>query len=275
MTPLRYKMISALELKNYAPSTKKKYINHVIKFAKFFGKCPSELGPKEIEEYLHFTLAKNYSSCHYRQIISALRFFYRHVLFQDWMIPHIPFPRKNVRKIPKVLSIREAYLVLEALENLKSRAIIATLYGTGLRSFELQELKCSDINSKEMLIHVRKGKWDKERFVMLPKSLLILLREYYKEYKPREYLFEGKKGKLSQAVFQRTCREAGKVAKIEFNVTPRMLRHCFATHLLEAGTDILTIKTLLGHSYVATTQIYTHVTNERISGIRSPLDRLL
>ena len=274
MTPLRAKMLSALELRNYARSTKKSYVAHVANFAKYFGKCPSELGPSEAEQYLHHLIAKNYSNCYYRQTVSALRFLYRTVLEFDWMLSHLPYPRKTRRKEPEVLTVSQVLSLIEHTDNLKYRAIVSTLYGTGVRVFECQNLKPEDIDSKRMLVRVRSGKWDKFRHTLLPRSLVKLLREYWLEYRPKEYLFEGRKDMVSQSVTQRACKRAGRAAGIKKTTTPRMLRHTFATHLLDAGEDLMTIKALLGHEHIATTQIYTHVSTEKLLRTPSPLDRL-
>lgn len=275
MTPLRLEMISSLELKNYATNTIKNYVAHVSRYALYFKTCPSKLGPKEVNIYLHHILNKNYSFSHYRQIISALRYLYREVLHYDWMIPHIPFPRKSRRKIHQILTPEEIGRVLESCEQLRDRAIIATLYGTGLRLFELRALQPTDIDSEHMLVHVRKGKWDKARHTVLPKSLLLLLREYYRESRPKQYLFEGRKGPISESAVQRLCKKAGKQAELNIVLTPRTLRHAFATHLYEAKENLLTIQALLGHAHVATTQFYIHVNAEHLRNTPSPLDRLL
>jgi len=275
MTPLRLEMISSLELKNYVPSTIKSYTAHISKYAQHFNTCPSKLGPEEVKLYLHHVLNQNYSSSHYRQIVSALRYLYKEVLHYDWMIPHIPFPRKNRRKVPEVLTTDEIQRVLDSCENLRNKAIIATLYGTGVRLFELQAIQPTDIDSEHMLVHVRKGKWDKERHTLLPQSLLLLLREYYREYRPKQYLFEGRKGPISGSSVQRICKKTGKQAELNIVLTPRILRHAFATHLFEAKENLLTIQALLGHAHLATTQVYTRVSTKCLSNTTSPLDRLL
>jgi site-specific recombinase XerD len=274
MSPLRLKMISTLELKNYSSCTVKSYIWHVANYAKHFNSCPSKLGPKEVESYLHYVLSKNYSSSHYRQVVCALRFLYREVLDYDWMLPHIPFPRKSRRTIPVVPTSAEVKQVIAAASTLRDRAILSTLYGTGVRLFELQALTLQDIDSRQMLVTIRKGKWDKQRHSLLPESLLELLREYYRERRPKHYLFEGRKGPISGSVIQRVCKKAGEQSQLNMPITPRILRHAFATHLYEAKENLITIQALLGHAHLVTTQFYTHVSTESLRSIRSPLDRI-
>lgn len=275
MTPLRLKMISTLQLKNYSPLTIKSYVWHVAKYAQHFQCCPSKLGPNEVKNYLHHILGQNYSSSHYRQLVSGLRCLYREVLDYDWMIPHIPYPRKTRRNIPEIPTPSEMKQVLDSINHLRDRAIVATLYGTGVRLFELRALAVSDIDSKQMLVHVRKGKWDKPRYTVLPQALLLLLREYYREYRPKQCLFEGKKGPVSSSVVQRICKKTGKQAALRATLTPRILRHAFATHLYEAKEELITIQALLGHAHLITTQFYTHVSTEHLRNIQSPLDKII
>lgn len=275
MTLLRSEMVSALRLKNYSPNTIKSYVGHVVKFAGYFNKCPSLLGPEEVKEYLLHILNRGLSWDHYRQAVCGLRFLYGEVLKQDWMISHIPFPRKQPRQIPEILTLSEVKQIIGSSANLRHEAIIATLYGTGARLNELRHIEVKDIDSKRNLIYIRNGKGEKSRNVLLPKSLLLILRRYYRKHSPKQYLFEGKRGPVSQAMVQRACKQAAKLAKIPKTVSPRILRHSFATHLLDSGVDLMMIKALLGHSHIATTQIYTHVSTKRLTKIKSPLEVIL
>ena len=275
MGELRSEMLSTLRLENYSEKTIKIYIRQVAKFAVYFGKCPSKLGTKEIREYLIHILNRGMSHGEYRQAVSALRYLYVKVLQLEWMNQHIPYPRKEPRKFPTVLTVDEVSRLLKSGNDLRETAVVSTLYGTGVRVAELQEIKLDHIDSEKMLINIVCGKGKKQRFVLLPKSLLSVLRQYYKQYKPVVYLFEGRKQYMGMATIQKICKRLGERARIKKSVTPRMLRHTFATHLLESGTDLITIKTLLGHAQLNTTQIYTHVSTKRLQKIKSPLDILI
>ena len=275
MGSLRSEMISTLHLENYSKKTIKTYIRHVAKFAVYYGKCPSQLGTKEIREYLIHILNRQMSHAEYRQVVAALRYLYVKVLQLPWMNQHIPFPRREPRKFPTVLTVDEVSRLLKSGNDLRETAVVSTLYGTGVRVAELQEIKLDHIDSDKMLINIVCGKGKKQRYVLLPQSLLTLLRQYYKQYKPAVYLFEGRNQYMGTATIENICKRVGMRARIKKSVTPRMLRHTFATHLLESGTDLITIKTLMGHEQLNTTQIYTHVSTKSLQKVKSPLDILI
>lgn len=273
MKPLRAKMISALRLKNYSRCTIKSYVSHVAKIAKYFNRCPSKITPPEAHQYLEHILNRGVSWSQYRQAVSALRFFYREIMRTEEMLPYLPYPRREPRKLPVILTTREIGQLLRGCRSLRHRAILATLYGTGVRRNELRTLELKDIDSQQMVIRVRFGKGQRERNTILPRTLLVLLRNYYREFRPKRYLFEGRVGSpISETAVDRLVRLAGQRAKIKKRVSSRLLRHAFATHLLESGVDLMTIKTMLGHSHISTTQIYTHVSTLQISKTKSPLD---
>ena len=209
------------------------------------------------------------------QTVCALRFFYQQTLGRKQMIDFIPFP-KPVKKLPVVLSQAEISALLHATRNLKHRTILSTLYATGLRVSEAANLRVSDIDSGRQLIAVRQGKGRKDRFVILSPKLLELLRRYWRVYRPTPYLFqEDIPGPpISRDGIHYICHKAATAANLTKPVSPHTLRHCFATHLLEAGTDLRTIQLLLGHTSLRTTAIYLHVSNLALRATTSPLDLL-
>ncbi len=277
MTALRQRMIEDLKVRNRSPRTIQSYIAQVANFARHFGKSPELLGPEEIRQYqVYLVEQQRVSWSYFNQAVCALRFLYRHTLGRDWAVAHIPFPRQP-RKLPVVLSQAEVIRLFDAIRSLKLRAILMTAYAAGLRLSELTHLQVSDIDSARQVIRVRQGKGQKDRYVMLSPTLLAVLRLYWRAERPGTWLFPSRKDQhkpISKEVVQRVCRQAGLDAGLTKSVTVRMLRHCFATHLLEAGKDIRTIQTLLGHSSVSTTQLYTHVSAKTVRATESPLDLL-
>jgi len=269
-------MTEDLKVRNRSPRTIKTYIGHVAKFARHFGKSPALLGPEELRQYqVYLVQERKVSWSHFNQAVCALRFLYRHTLGRDWAVTHIPFPRQP-KKLPVVLSQTEVQRFLEAIKKLKYRALLMTAYAAGLRLSEVTHLQVADIDSQRMMIRVRQGKGQKDRYVMLSPRLLALLRSYWRSERPKTWLFPGRTPDLPLEVssVQRACRQAGLDAGLTKPVTVRMLRHCFSTHLLETGTDIRVIQTLLGHSQVSTTQIYTHVSAKTVRATESPLELL-
>lgn len=276
MTALRQRMLADFAFRNYSPKTQKVYISHVARFARHFGRSPEQLGPEDIRGYLlHLVQAKKVSWSFFNQHVNALRFLYRITLGREWMLPHIPFPRQE-KRIPVVLSLEEVTRFLQAVSNLKHRAVLMTTYAAGLRVSEVVGLRLEDIDSARMIINVRQGKGRKDRVVMLSPVLLDLLRLYWRAFRPRHWLFPGEKPEhpLSQRSVQRVVQCARKAAGLQKHVTTHTLRHSFATHLLEAGTDLRLIQTLLGHTNPRTTALYTHISRARLEATKSPLDGL-
>ena len=272
MTQLRQEFISSLRLKNYSPKTIKQYTLCVGHFAKFFNKCPSHLGPKEIKKYLLYLIDEKKSSwSQYRQTICGLRHLYTRVLGLEWMAEHIPFPRRG-RALPKFLTPEEVKAVLAVIEHPKHRMMLETIYATGVRCGELVRLRVKDIDSKRDVIVVRDGKGNKERLTLLGESLRDKLRSYYRQYRPKEWLFEGINGHARESVPQKACNRAEELSGIGKKVTPNVLRHSFATALLEQNVDLVTIGNLLGHARIKTTELYTHVTLKKIQQTSKPLD---
>jgi integrase/recombinase XerD len=275
MTPLRQRMLDDLRVRNYAERTQGIYILQVARFAKHFGKSPEHLGAEQIRSYLLHLIDRGISLCQYKQAISALRFLYRVTLRREDLLVYVPYLRSE-KRLPVVLSPEEVAAVLRATRNRKHRTVLMTIYGAGLRVSEVVALKVTDIDGARMLIQVRQGKGKKDRQVMLSPVLLKALREYARWYRPALWLFPGANPEQPLAVcsVQRICKEAGRKAGIGKKVSPHTLRHCFATHMLEGGSDLRLIQTLLGHGSVRTTQLYTHVATSRIRASQSPLDRL-
>jgi len=269
-------MIDDLKVRNRSSRTIKTYVAQVANFARHFGKSPELLGPEEIRQYqVYLVEQRRVSWSYFNQAVCALRFFYRHTLSRDWTVAHIPFPRQP-KKLPVVLSQAEVIRLLDAVRSLKQRAILMTAYATGLRLAEVTHLQVSDIDSQRLMIRVRQGKGQKDRYVMLSPTLLEVLRLYWRAERPTSWLFpsKSKEQPINHSVVQRACHQAGLDAGLTKDATVRSLRHSFATHLLEAGTNIRIIQTLLGHSSVSTTQRYTYVSNKTVRATESPLELL-
>jgi len=276
MTPLRKRMLEELQRRNYSQITIDCYLRHVAEFAKFFRRSPDALGADEIKQFqLHLIHQKKVAWSTYIQATAALRFFFIKTLGQAVMAEKIPFP-KRPKYLPTVLSQDEVRRLLDATPSLKHRALFMALYGGGLRVSEACNLAVADIDSSRMVIHVRQAKGHRDRDVMLSPVLLEELREYFRCKRPKGWLFPGKSGDrpiTTKAVFL-LVRKAAARAKITKTVSPHVLRHSFATHLLENGTDVRTIQLLLGHKDLETTVIYLHVSQHHVQKTVSPLDIL-
>lgn len=276
MTTLRQRMIEDLKIRNRSPRTINTYTACVAHFARHFGKSPELLGPEEIRQYqVYLVHERKVSWSYFNQVVSALRFLYRVTLAREWTISHIPYPRQP-RKLPVILSPAEVQRFLATIKQLKYRTILMTAYAAGLRLSEVTHLQVADIDSQRMLIRVRQGKGQKDRYVMLAPTLLPLLRRYWRQERPKLWLFPGRRLEtpIECSTVQRACRQAGRDAGLTKPVTVRVLRHCFATHLLEAGANIRVIQTLLGHRSLSTTQRYTYVSEKTVHATVSPLELL-
>jgi integrase/recombinase XerD len=266
MTSLRQRMLEDMEMRNLSPNTQKNYVRQVAQFAVHFGKSPDQLGSEEIRTYL-LSLVRRDASCNQFNVCRcALRFLFRVTLKREF--PDIVCA-KRPKKLPVVLSQSEVAQLLAAPKKLKHRAILSTLYAAGLRVSELVGLRVADIDSKRMVICVRQGKGNKDRYVMLSPMLLELLRAYWQERRPKERLFP-----VTVRCVQMLCAAMARKAKLAKRVSPHTLRHSFATHLLENGENIRKIQVLLGHRSVQTTARYLHVSMDAITSTCSPLDRL-
>lgn len=263
-----------LILKQYSKNTIKTYTNYFKDFVNYFKDFNLEtLSINQINNYvLELIKNKNISVSQQNQRINSIKFYYEKVLNQKKQYYNIERPRKEY-KLPKVLSKSEIKDILNITKNIKHKSILMLIYSSGLRRSELINLKISDIDSKRMTVNIIGSKGNKDRISLLSKNLLKLLRIYYKEYQPKDYLFEGMNGgRYSPTSIANILKKSAKKAKINKNVTPHMLRHSFATHLLEQGTDLRYIQELLGHKSSKTTEIYTHVSKKAIDKIKNPLD---
>ncbi|MCT4620789.1 MAG: site-specific integrase [Marinisporobacter sp.] len=274
MSKLREEMQMYLELAGYSQKTQKVYIAHMKRYAKYFKKSPDLLGDDEIREYLHYLITvKNVSSSYVNQSYSALKIFYELILERNWNLKKIPRAKKE-KKLPVVLSMEEVKKIFEVTTNLKHKAFLMTTYSGGLRVGEIAHLKPSDIDSSNMQIFIRQGKGKKDRYTILSQANLDILRKYFKKYKPKTWLFEGqnKDKPITERSLQRIFKDNLIKAGIKKNASMHTLRHSFATHLLEAGTDINYIQKLLGHSDIKTTSIYLHLRKIHVLKVVSPLD---
>jgi integrase/recombinase XerD len=268
-------MIDDMTVGNLSTAPQQSYLYAVAKFSRFFGCSPDRLGIEEVRAYQLHLAGLGWSWSHINQVSCALRFFFGVTLGRPEAFDRI-ISAKEPKKLPVVLSGEEIVRFLQAVPGLRNRAALTTAYGAGLRVCEVAALKVGDIDSSRMVIRVEHGKGGKDRYVMLSPQLLRILRAYWRLAKPAAWLFPGRHGDrpVSTATLQAACRMAAREADLGKPVTVHTLRHSFATHLLEAGTDIRIIQVLLGHGRLATTAIYTRVATNVIAGTPSPLDRL-
>jgi integrase/recombinase XerD len=281
VTHLRKLMIEELDRRNYAASTARAYLAAVEDFARYFNRSPDQLGPDHIRRYQAYLFReRKLAPNSVTQRLAALRFFYIKTLKQSWSVELTPYPKKVLR-LPSILSQGEVSLLIESAPTPFQRTLLMALYATGLRRAELACLKITDIDSKRSVIHVQGGKGRKDRDVMLSPNLLAALREHYRSLrrKPDTWLFPGNRWHtgdhpITTKVVWLACREAAQRAGLRKEVHPHTLRHCFATHLLEAGADLRTIQILLGHRDLEETTIYLHLSQQHLNATASPLDSL-
>jgi site-specific recombinase XerD len=268
-------MLADLRIRNYALATQDMYIRRVRAMAEHFSRSPADLSREEVRDYLRLLSEQGASRSTFAQVVGALRFLYAITLDRPEMVPDLPYPREK-RRHPVVLSPEEVVRLLNAMANLKHRTVAMVLYGAGLRISEALALELRDIDGDRDVITVRHGKGDRDRQVPLSGVLLTTLRTYWRAYRPEPFLFPGKDGQgpMGKGTIQKAIRTARVRASIAKPVTPHVLRHTYATHLLEAGTDLRVIQILLGHGSLKTTQRYLHVATERVRSTVSPLDSL-
>ena len=277
MTQLRKKMLEELQRRNYSPKTIHNYLNTVKDFANYFGKSPDQLGPDELRTYqVHLLKERKLGVRTVAGRVAALRFFFIRTMKKEGFREDIPYP-KYARPLPTVLSKEEVAKLINAAGNLTHRTLLMILYSTGMRRSEVKQLKVRHIDSSRMMIHVECGKGGYSRDIPLSTVLLETLREYWRYKKPKDYLFPGR-GKKNQPIIGKTiwnaCLQAARFAVITKHVTPHTLRHSFATHLLEDGTDLRTIQLLLGHGDLETTARYLHLSQRHLSAVVNPLDNI-
>ena len=278
MTPLRQRMLEDMQVRNLALNTQTSYVRQVSLFARHFNKSPELLGPEDIRSYqVYLTNEKKLSTSSILIAVSALRFLYNVSLKKDWPFEDvIPAPKKP-QKLPVVLSPEEVLQFLGCVSNTKQRAILTTCYAAGLRISEALHLKPTDIDRQRMVIRVDQGKGQKDRYVMLSPKLLETLCQYWRAVRPRGgWLFEGERSAqpMNRSAVELACQKARRRSGIRKPITTHCMRHAFAVHLLESGTDVRTIQLLLGHRSLATTARYLRIATNKVCSASSPLDLL-
>lgn len=280
MTQLRQLMLDELQRRNYSPNTIRTYVHAIEDFARYFGRSPYRLGPEHIRQYqVHLFRDRKLSAGTVEGRTAALRFLFVKTLKRPYLHDQIPFPKRQ-RPLPTVLSQEEVARLIGSAQSLMHRAMLMTLYGTGVRRAELCQLKVADVDSKRMVIRVRNGKGGRDRDVLLSDKLLETLREYWRWMKPKAYLFPGTVKNwradvpITTKVVWTAVNEARKRAGIEKRISPHTLRHSFATHMLEAGADLRTIQVLLGHAELADTAVYLHLSRRHLQAVASPIESI-
>jgi site-specific recombinase XerD len=276
ISPLRRRMIEDMTVRKFTAKTQHTYVRFVKEFSIFFGRSPDKAAFEDVRRYQLDLTSRGVSAGSINAAMSALRFFFRVTLRRNDIADHIPL-LPLPQKLPVVLSPEEVARLLEAARGPKYKAALSVAYGAGLRASEIISLKIGDIDSKRMVIRVEQGKGRKDRYVMLSPHLLELLRTWWQVKQPRGYLFPGQDriNPLTVRQLDRGCLAAAQAAGIKKRVTPHVLRHSFATHLLERKVDIRVIQALLGHSKLDTTAIYTRVATKTIQEVTSPLEHLI
>jgi integrase/recombinase XerD len=275
VTPLRQRMIQDLQLRNRSPDTIECYVRHVANFAQHFRRSPEALGPEHVREYQLHLLAEKVSWSTFNQCVCALRFLYGTTLGQPEQLARLPYGRRP-KTLPVVLSQAEVLELLRCVRSRRQRTVLTTMYATGLRVREAVHLRVADIDSRQMTILVARGKGNKQRLVPLSHPLLGELRAWWCEHRNPVWLFPGSRPDrpLGVSAVQRGCQTAVVCAGLKPGVCTHTLRHTFATELLEAGVDLLTIQKILGHACLSTTAIYTHVRRDRLQAVVQVLDLL-
>ncbi len=277
MTILRQRMTEDMQVRNLSPHTQASYLQQVSLFARHFHKSPDTLEPEHIRTYqIYLTNEKKLATSSIHLAVGALRFLYKVTLKKHWTFEDVlPLPGKR-EKLPVILSPEEVAHFLECIDCGKHRVILTACYAAGLRISEAVRLKASDIDSRRMVIRVEQSKGQKDRYVMLSPSLLEILRAYWKAAHPKEWLFPGARPgePISREAVENACQKALRVSGLGKPVTPHSLRHAFAVHLLESGTDLRTIQLLPGHRSLSTTARYLRIATNKVCATSSPLDLL-
>lgn len=275
MRDLRERMLADLQLSGIKPRTQKDYLRQVDNLAKYFNRSPAELGEDELRQYLlHLVNERHLSEGTFRFYVAALKFLYRTTLRRGWMVEKIRYLKRK-KKLPVVLDLSEIETLFSVTKNLKHKAILMITYSSGLRVSETARLKITDIDSKRMTVRVSDGKGGKDRYSILSQTALDHLRQYWKKYRPTEWLFEGAKkdGPITVRTIQCVFYAAKERAGITKPASIHTMRHSFATHLIEAGTSLHHVQLLLGHRSPTTTTVYLHVSRLNLAQVTSPLDR--
>jgi integrase/recombinase XerD len=278
MTSLRQRMTEDMQVRNLAVNTQESYLRQVSQFARHFNKSPELLGPEDIRTYqVYLTNEKKLSTGSIVIAVSALRFLYKTSLKKDWAFEDVIPTAKKPQKLPVILSPEEVMQFLSSVCNTKQRAILTTCYAAGLRVSEAVHLKPTDIDSQRMVVRVEQGKGQKDRYVMLSPKLLETLRGYWRAVRPKgEWLFEGDVSgqPITTGAVEFACRKARRLSRLHKPIGPHSMRHAFAVHLLESGTDVRTIQLLMGHRSLATTARYLRIATSKVCSTSSPLDLL-
>jgi integrase/recombinase XerD len=280
VTQLRKMMLEELQRRNYSQTTVNTYLKVVADFARYFHRPPDELGKEQLRAYqVHLLQERKLGVRTVGLHTAALRFFFCKTLKRMYPVEEVPYPRAP-RRLPIILTREEAIRLIDSASNLFHRAMLITMYSTGMRRAELCRLKVEDIDSTRMLIHIRQGKGGKDRDVPLSPKVLETLREYWRWMKPKTYMFPGTINgsradkPITPKVLWEACREAAQRAGITKAVRPHLLRHSFATHLVESGADLPTVQALLGHTDLKPTSIYLHLSERHIKAAGTPLDNM-
>ena len=276
MDAVREQMMKDLQLKGITPRTQKKYLREVGIMAQYFDKPLEELGEQEVKDYLvHMLESRKVSRGTYRGYVAGIKFLYKTTLNREEVVEKIHYPKAK-KTLPVVLALAEVKAILSATENLKHRALLTITYSAGLRVSEAAKLRVTDIDSKRMMVRVQQGKGGKDRYSILSQAALELLRRYWRQYRPKQWLFEGQKegSTLCYTAIRNIFFEAKKRAGITKPASVHTLRHSFATHLIEAGTSLHHVQLLLGHRSATTTTVYLHVSKMNLARVCSPLDSI-
>jgi site-specific recombinase XerD len=269
-------MLEDMGIRNLSRNTQLSYLQQVGSYARHFGRSPEELGPEEVHTYqVHLLEVRKLNPSSISIAISALRFLYKITLKREWTPEDLPMPKKRCR-LPVILSSEEVAHFLESVDSLKHRTLLTVAYAAGLRVSEAAHLRVGDIDSQRMVVRVDQGKGRKDRYVMLSPRLLEVLREYWQVARPKTWLFPGDSPgqPITTGAVQLACQKARRASGIAKPITPHSLRHAFATHLLEAGTDVRRIQLLMGHRSLATTSRYLKVATSELCATTSPFDIL-
>jgi integrase/recombinase XerD len=280
VTHLRQAMLEELHRRNYAPSTITYYLQNVEAFALFFRRSPDRLTHKHLRRYQAYLLQeRRLSPRTVRLHVCAIRFFFNRILGRHYLVEDTPYP-KAPHRLPRILSRDDVARLIEAADTLFRRTMVMLLYSTGMRNAELRHLQVGDIDSRQQLIHIQHGKGGRNRYVPLSPTMLVTLRAYYRWMRPRTWLFPGTVAgwradkPITPKVLWDACVQAGRRAGLRQHVFPHLLRHAYATHLLEAGADLRTIQLLLGHVNLRHTALYLHLSPRHLQAVANPLDTL-
>jgi len=277
MTPLRQRMLEDMQIRHLASSTQRAYVEHVARFARHFGRSPALLGPEEIRAYqVYLTNDKQLAPASMVITVAALRFLYTVTLQKTWSVEAVIPAPKTPQTLPVVLSPAEVVQFLDCVAAPKHRTILTTCYAAGLRISEAVRLTPPAIDSQRMVLRIEQGKGQKDRYVMLSPKLLTILRDWWRVSRSTPWMFPGDRpgDPITTRAVNRACRKAHRRCGIPKPITPHSLRHAFAVHLLEAGTNVRTIQLLLGHRSLATTARYLAIATTQVCATASPLDLL-